>query len=166
MAKEQLVESSCRGSLPSQVQEWSCPQTRSEQWTSAETTSQPTSTWCTSQSLFLLFASPQTEGCGRAQAWLDRELRRDPNYDAHAPEADLSSHGVAQFEQALRNGVALAKLARVFDGKEAVPRIYTVRPAAAKISPYASCSTPSWLTRTRTISITFSTFADGDACQK
>lgn len=62
----------------------------------------------------------------RAQAWLDRELRRDPNYDPDAPEANLSTGGVVEFEQALRNGVALAKLARVFDGKEAVPRIYTV----------------------------------------
>lgn len=66
-------------------------------------------------------------GTRRAQAWLDRELRRDPAYDPDTPEANLTTSGAVEFEQALRNGVALAKLARVFDGKEAVPRIYTVR---------------------------------------
>lgn len=72
-------------------------------------------------------SSESANSIHRAQAWLDSELRRDPAYDADAPEADLTTGGVVEFEQALRNGVALAKLARVFDGKEAVPRIYTVR---------------------------------------
>ena len=66
----------------------------------------------------------------RAQAWLDRELQRDPKYDINAPEANLTSQGVVDFEESLRNGIALAKLARVFD--QDVPNsprvsIYVVR---------------------------------------
>ena len=75
----------------------------------------------------------------RAQAWLDRELRRDVDYDPTAPEADVTSGGVANFEQALRNGVALAKLARVFDGRKAVPRIYTVSVLYHHVELSADC---------------------------
>lgn len=46
----------------------------------------------------------------------------------------LSNKSVVELEEALRNGVALARLARAFMGEKAVPRIFTVSPSTMKIA--------------------------------
>jgi Ras GTPase-activating-like protein IQGAP2/3 len=49
-----------------------------------------------------------------------------PNEEEDEDPSGLSNKSVVELEEALRNGVALARLARAFMGAKAVPRIFTV----------------------------------------
>lgn len=59
---------------------------------------------------------------GEAQQWIEGCLGEELPF------------GVVEMEEGLRNGIALAKLVRVFQGEHAVRRIYDVRPACAEFS--------------------------------
>jgi len=52
---------------------------------------------------------------GEAQQWIEGCLEEDLAF------------GVTEMEEGLRDGVVLAKLARVYEGEEVVKRIWTVR---------------------------------------
>lgn len=49
-----------------------------------------------------------------------------PDLGDESDPSGLSNKSIVELEEALRNGVALARLARAFMGKKAVPRIFTV----------------------------------------
>ena len=78
-----------------------------------------------SQSLPLLAVLPLTRWDDRAKAWLDSNIRIKEDM------APLWGDSIADFEQSLRNGYALAHLARSLGGKKG--RIVLVCPRCSHV---------------------------------
>jgi hypothetical protein len=68
---------------------------------------------------------PSADGLKRAQQWLENCLLASPEHVGVFP-GGITGQGIVDLEQTMRDGVALARLARAFEGEKVVPRIFTV----------------------------------------